>query len=214
MKKLLCLFLCVLALLSFAGCADQEEFDSMQKFNSQVELDYAQEYEYIDKEYEGTLSKNENKIVNAGYKDAFNLMMKTFSNSFTKEELKAMYPDACWTWFKEEKGKTLDDIYDNFSSLMATNWEKTKETVGQDAEIKYEFENLVECDAADYEELKTEITEKYGVDQASYGRCYNVRIKRATVGSLKENIYSQWYQVLQINEKWYVAEVLLVMPVI
>jgi len=213
-KRLLCLLLSVLVLLSFAGCADDQEYESLQEFNRTLELDDIKGDEYIEDDYDDVTITDKNNVVNVGYKDAVGLMMKTFDNSFTEEELKAMFPDVCWSWFEKEKGKTFDDIYTDFRERMALNWEKTKESVGEDAAVKYEFVDLKECSNAEYEGLKSEITEKYGVDQASYGKCYKVFVKKVTVGSVKEDKYSQWYHVLQIDDKWYVAEVLTVMPII
>lgn len=227
MKKLLCLILSVLVLLSFTGCVeydsapygnlqdddDLEEYDFLHEYDYLQDYGYLQDYEYIEDEDEDVQPTTKPDVVNVGYRNAVDLMMRTFSNDFSKEELKYMFPSQCWTWFEKEKGKNLDDIYEDFSGRMAANWEKTKELVGQDAAIKYEFLDLKEFVGQDYDALKATITEKYGIDEVSYGRCYEVRIKRATVGSLKEDIRSQLYHVLEIDEKWYVAEVLTTMPV-
>lgn len=192
MKKLLCLLLCAMV-LTFTACQSEEEW-----------------YDY--EVAESTAA--ETAPDTTSYEQAIRLMMKTFDNSFTKEELKAMYPNSCWTWFEEQKGLSLDDIYTGFSEKMAENWERTKETVGENAAVKFEYLDRTDYQGDDYEALKAEVTERYGIDPESFGICYEVKVKKATVGRLKEDIYTQLYHVAQIDGDWYVIEVLINMPVI
>ena len=148
------------------------------------------------------------------YDDALKLMMKTFSNDFTKDELYRMYPPACWTYFEEVKGKTLDEIYENFSSRMEANWEIAKQTVGEGAAVKYELLSRVEYEGNMYESFKEEIIAKYGIPYDAFGICYEVKVMKATVGKLKEDLATQFYHVIQIDDQWYVAEVLTEMPIL
>ncbi len=211
MKKLLCLFLSVLAVLSFAGCADyvsMDGYDDMQGDDLLLDIDY------MDGEYDYTLPADTDNTLIYGYKDAIRLMMNTFDNSFTKEELKAMYPNECWTWFEEQKGLTVDDIYTGFSEKMEENWEKVKETVGENAAVKYEYLYRTDYEGEDYEALKAEVEAKYGIEPEAFGICYEVKLKKATVGSLREDVSTQVYHVAEIYGNWYVVEVLLNMPVI
>ena len=193
MKKLLCLLLSLVLVLSFAACAAEEE-----------------EYDFE----EVTSITVQERPLNVEYKDAVHLLIKTFSGDFTKEELKAMYPAQCWTYFKEVKGMTLDAIYEDFNGRMQVRWEGIKETTGEDAAVRYEFEELLDCFGDDYVALKAELTERYGFAETSFGTCYQVRLKIATMGSLKEESHSQYYHVLEIDGAWYVAEILTQMPVI
>lgn len=173
-----------------------------------------QEYDYLDEEWEQTQQTAGVRVTDTEYKEAIHLMMKTFCNDFTEEELERMYPAQCWTYFEEENGKTLSQIYEDFSGRLAESWEKTMEEYGQDAAVRYEFEQREDCIGEDYEALKSALIEKYGFDDSVFGICYEVRIKKATIGSLKENIYSQWYHVIEIDGQWYVADVLTNMPLI
>lgn len=190
MKKLLCLLLGTVLLLSFAAC-ESEEYES----------------------YESTQS-TEKGVPEASYDTAIRLMMKTFSNDFTKEELKAMYPQQCWTYFAEEKGKSLDDIYADFSSRMADNWVKTQDAVGEDAAVKFEILSRTDYENNAYDTFQAEMEEKYGIARDSFGACYEVMLKKATVGKLREDISNQRYHVFELDGAWYVWEVLTDMPLI
>ncbi len=194
MKKLLCLLLSALLLLSCTACNSEE---------------------YVDEYYESTEStKKEPSVPEVSYDTAIRLMMKTFSNDFSKEELKSMYPDEAWTYFAEEKGKSLDDIYADFSGRMEENWEKTKEAVGEGAAVKYEILARTDCEGETYEAFKAEMGKKYGIAHDAFGTCYEVTVKKATVGKLREDIVTQNYHVFELDGNWYVSEVLTNMPVI
>ena len=193
MKKLLCLSLCIL-LLTAAGCAEEEEF--VDEAITQSTTEAAQPAGAFD------------------FGGAIALMMKTFDNSFTQEDLYNMYPQQCWEWFKEEKGKTPEEVYTIFKERMTENWQKTVEEVGEDATVKYELLDRVDPGEENCEKLKTYIEEKYGIDPEMVGTCYKVTIKKATVGKLREDIVQQQYHVFELDGIWYVYEVLMNMPVI
>lgn len=194
MKKLLCLLFSALLVLSLAAC-ESEEYEEQYEENTQ-----------------NTEKAPDTAL--ASYDVAIRLMMKTFSNSFTKEELKAMYPDLCWTYFAEEKGKSLDEIYADFSARMAENWEKTKEAVGEGAAVKFELLDRIDYEGDEYEAFKAEMEEKYGIARERFGVCYEVTLKKATVGKLREDISQQIYHVFELEGTWYVWEVLTNMPLI
>ena len=116
--------------------------------------------------------------------------------------------------FEYVKGKTLDEIYENFSSRMEANWEIAKQTVGEGAAVKYELLSRVEYEGNMYESFKEEIIAKYGIPYDAFGICYEVKVMKATVGKLKEDLATQFYHVIQIDDQWYVAEVLTEMPIL
>lgn len=188
MKKLLCLLLSVLSVLFLAACdSEVEEFDETYDYTQITQITHPAEESYV---------------------DAIRLMMKTFSNDFTKEELERMYPPAMWTYFEEKYGKTLDDIYEDFSGRMAKTWEKSQQEVGEGAEVKYELLSMIEYEGPTYESFKEQMGRDYGIAYDSFGRCYEVRTKKAVVGKLKEKIDTKFYHVIEIDGTWYVSEVL------
>ena len=119
-----------------------------------------------------------------------------------------MLPDACWTHFQEQEGRTFADIYTAFFSQMEEKWEQDREEYGDGAAVKYEMLSRTDCTGDSYETLKDQLKEVYGFEDDVFGICYVVTVKKATVGKLKEDISNRKYHVLQIDEKWYVAEVL------
>ena len=196
MKKLLCLLLGIL-LLTMAGCAVEEEF---------------LEEEFMDMD---VLQTTASKPVTATtYGDAIALMMKTFDNSFTQEELKQMFPKQCWTYFAEEKGKSPEEIYTDFSGRMAEVWENAAAEVGEGAAVKYELLDRTDYEGQDYQEMVTKLEEKYNIDPETIGICYEVLLKKATMGKLREDINTQRLHVFEMDGCWYVYEVLVDMPVI
>ena len=86
MKKLFCLLLCIL-LLTTAGCAEEEVF--------------------IDEDVEQIATETTQAAETAYFGDAIALMMKTFDNSFTQEDLYNMYPSRAGTGSRRTKVKLL-----------------------------------------------------------------------------------------------------------
>ena len=189
MKKLLCLLLSVLLVPIFAACSSEN-------------------YDYIDETYDDTQSSTTPSQSKPSYDDAIRLMMKTFSNDFTEEELGQMFPDECWTTFQEKHGKSLSEIYETFSGQMAAKWAQTQQECGDGTAVKYEITNRIQYEGATYESFKTEMLKKYGISYDSFGICYEVTVKKATVGKLKENIETRTYHTIEIHGQWYVSEVL------
>ena len=193
MRKLFCLLLCIL-LLTISGCAEEEEF--------------------IDEGFTKSTTAPTQPAETFSFGDAIGLMVKTFDNSFTQEDLYNMYPQQCWDWFEEQKGKTVEDVYNSFSARMTTNWQNTKAEVGEDAVVKFELVDRADLDEENSWRMKFQLEEKYGIDPNAVGICYSVTIKKATVGKLSEDIAQQIYHVFEMDNSWYVYEVLMNMPVI
>lgn len=193
MRKLFCLLLCIL-LLTTAGCAEEEVF--------------------VDEGVEQIATETTQAAETAYFGDSIALMMKTFDNSFTQEDLYNMYPQPCWDWFEANKGKTVEDVFNSFSERMTTNWEKTRKEVGEDAAVKYELLDRTDLDEETCWRMKFQLEEKYGIDPNAVGTFYKVAIKKATVGKLREDIVHQEYHVFEMDGRWYVYEVLMNMPVI
>lgn len=202
-KKLLYLLLVVL-MLSLTACYSSEPYQ-----------DVAKEEESVQTTDESTQTTDGRPAVTAdSYETAIKFMFNTLRNDFTKEELRAMYPEACWTHFAEEKGKSFDDIYVAFSKRMAEDWKEIEENVGEGADIKYELLDRRDYQGEAYEELKANLGKKFGIDHDSFGICYEVQLKKAVVGKQQENIFAQVYHVMEIDGKWYVYEVLTNLPVV
>ena len=188
MKKLLCLLLSVLFVLSFAACESED-----------------------DDRRSSRRSKKEQTVGSSDYEDAIDLMMKVFSCDISEKELKSMFPAVCWDYFEEEEDQPFDEIYDMVSSDLENSREYLEEEFGEDFHIEYEIVSKEKLDADDeaLSEFVEEFKNIYGLDEFTVGDCYALEIEASMVGSNKEDPTEMSYHVIEIDGSWYVAEILL-----
>ena len=187
MKRLLCLLVSILLVLSFAACeSDDDDRRSSRK------------------------SKKEQTVASSDYEDAIDLLMKVFACDISEKELKSMFPAVCWDYFEEE-GQSFEEIYDMVSSDLENSKAYLEEEFGEDFYIKYEIvsKEKVDEDDEDYLDFIEEIEDMYNIESLAYGDCYMLEIEASMVGSNKEDPTEMSYHVIEIDGVWYVAEILL-----
>lgn len=191
MKKLLCLLLSVLLVLSFAACESEDDDDDDRRSSRRS------------KKGDTTTSAS------SDYEDAIDLLMKVNQCDISKNELKKMFPDALWDYFEEEEGMTLDDCYDMISESLADQRADLEEEFGEDFTLQYEIVNKKEVDEDEFDDFKETMKDYYGIGSSSFGDCYEVEIEGTMSGEYEEETGEMTWHVVEIDGSWYIAEILM-----
>lgn len=186
MKKLLCLLLSVLLVLSFAACESEEDDDSRSSRRSK---------------------KSETVAEASDYEDALDLLMKVYSYDVSKAELKSMFPDACLDFLEEEADMNFDDWYEKVSESFADERADLEDEFGEDFDIRYEITEKNEVDEDELDEFKENMKEYFGIKASSIGQCYEVELEGTISGENEEETATETWHVVQIDGSWYVTEI-------
>ena len=74
--------------------------------------------------------------------------------------------------------------------------------------LKYEIIDRNEIKDSELLKYKNELERKFGIDPTKVGTVYEVMLKQAIVGQLKETIFNQTYYVVELDGDWFVTAVL------
>lgn len=190
MKKLLCLLLSILMLLSFVACESADDDDDDRRSSRKS-------------------GKNQSSAASSDYKDAIDLLMKVSECDISEKELKSMFPDFIWEYYEEEEGESFDEICEMISESLAEQRTDLEDEFGEDVAIQYEVTDKTEVDEEEFEEYKNTMAEQYGVDPEIFGECYTVEFEATMSGQYEEESQNMTYHVVEIDGTWYIAEILL-----
>ena len=190
MKKLLCLILSVLLVLSFAACASEEDDDRESRKSK--------------KNKEST----SDVVASAGsYEDAIDLCLKVFVGSITKSDVKQMFPDDLWEYMAEEEGESVDELCEEMYDMLKETKADMEEAYGDGFSAEYEILDKKTFDGEEYDEFKEGAEESCGLDPDKFGKCYEMKMRVVVSFEDEEEEQNETIHMFEYDGEWYIAEV-------
>ena len=197
MKKLLCLLLSILLVLSLVACgdsSDKDDDDDRKEKRSNVSED-----EETGKSEGG---KQES------YETAIDRYIEYTVGTISKSNFKKLLPTVVWDYFEDE-GEDFETIYADAAEELEWMWEDYADTYGDDFKASYKITDKSKTADDEYEEFIETVCEECDMDPDDFGKCYTIEAELTISGSEDEDTDAGEIHVFEYDGKWYVAELLM-----
>ena len=186
MKKLLCLLLSVLLVLSFAACGSEDDGGSSKKSK-----------------------KNKESTEEVGsYEDAIDLLLELYVADLSESEFKKMIPADIWKYYEDEEGMSVSDCYETVADGMDEQRAYMEEQYGEDMKVTYEIVSKEKASEGDVEDFLELMEEQYGLDPDDFGTCYEIELAITISGSEDEDTQETMMGFVEYKGSWYIADAL------
>lgn len=192
MKKLLCLLLALVMVLSFAACASDSDDDGESKRSKKSK-----------ETTEGGTAKS------GSYEDAIELVLKLYTADLSKSDFEKMLPADVWTYLEDEEGVTVDDCYDQVAGDMDEQYEYMEELYGKNFKVTFEVVNKEKASEEDVADFLETMEDMYGLDADDFGDAYEIQFSATVSGSEGEDTQEMDMGFVEYKGNWYAADALL-----
>lgn len=192
MKKLLCLLLALVMVLSFAACASDSDDDGESKRSKKSK-----------ETTEGGTAKS------GSYEDAIELVLKLYTADLSKSDFEKMLPADVWTYLEDEEGVTVDDCYDQVAGDMDGQYEYMEEMYGKNFKVTFEVVNKEKASEEDVADFLETMEDMYGLDADDFGDAYEIQFSATVSGSEGEDTQEMEMGFVEYKGNWYAADALL-----
>ena len=184
MKKLLCLCLSLLLVLSFAACDSEDDDDDRRS------------------------SKKSNSSASADYESAFELLVKYIDGTLKESELKKMLPEDEWNYIAKENDQNVDELCEEKYEALEEKWAGMVEQYGDGYRVEYKVISKTDIDEEEFEEFKNSM-EYCGLDADSFGKGYAVTVELILTGENGEEEERNELAVVQYKGAWYISTLMM-----
>lgn len=133
------------------------------------------------------------------YEDPVERALKAICLQVTEQDCKDMFPEEYW----EEND--FDEYWENTESRMDASRDAMEEQIGKNAKYSYEITEKTELDEDELEEIKTALSDQYGIDADDVEKAYSLdfefciegdddKVESSSDDSIVVCIRGQWYQ--------------------
>lgn len=185
MKKLLCLLLSILLVLSFAACDSEDDDDDDRRS-----------------------SRRSKSSTSADYEDAIDLGVSLFDGSASKSDVKRLYPEDLWEYMAQESGESTEELREQLYEMLKEARADMEDEFGKDFSIEYEILEQKDVPKSEFDEFKENMEEYYGLDADSFEQCRELEMRVIITGVEEEEETSSVHMV-QYDGAWYIAELLM-----